>query len=127
MPHDQVQRYYSLVDVLVYPREKMRLTDLVTPLKPLEAMAQRRLVVASDVGGHRELIENGVTGELFPADDAGALAQTVLSLLRNKDMWEQRRDVARRFVEQERNWKTSVARYAPVYERVCAGSGNTHG
>jgi PEP-CTERM/exosortase A-associated glycosyltransferase len=127
VPHDQVQRYYSLVDVFVYPREKMRLTDLVTPLKPLEAMAQRRLVVASDVGGHRELIEDGVTGELFPADDAGALAQTVLSLLHNKDMWEQRRDVARRFVEQERNWKTSVARYAPVYERVCAGPGHTHG
>lgn len=127
VPHDQVQRYYSLVDVFVYPREKMRLTDLVTPLKPLEAMAQRRLVVASDVGGHRELIEDGVTGELFPADDAGALAQTVLSLLHNKDKWEQRRDAARRFVEQERNWKTSVARYAPVYERVCAGSGHTHG
>lgn len=127
VPHDQVQRYYSLVDVFVYPREKMRLTDLVTPLKPLEAMAQRRLVVASDVGGHRELIEDGVTGELFPADDAGALAQTVLSLLHNKDKWEQRRDAARRFVEQERNWKTSVARYAPVYERVCAGPGHTHG
>ena len=53
VPHDQVQRYYSLVDIFVYPREKMRLTDLVTPLKPLEAMAQRRLLVASDVGGHR--------------------------------------------------------------------------
>jgi PEP-CTERM/exosortase A-associated glycosyltransferase len=127
VPHDQVQRYYSLVDVFVYPREKMRLTDLVTPLKPLEAMAQRRLVVASDVGGHRELIEDGVTGELFPAGDAGALAQTVLSLLHNKDKWEQRRDVARRFVEQERNWKTSVARYAPVYARVCAGLGRAHG
>ena len=127
VPHDQVQRYYSLVDVFVYPREKMRLTDLVTPLKPLEAMAQRRLVVASDVGGHRELIEDGVTGALFPADDAGALAQTVLSLLDNRDRWEQRRDAARQFVEQERNWQTSVARYAPVYERVCAAAGRMHG
>ena len=51
VPHDQVQRYYDLVDVLVYPRHAMRLTDLVTPLKPLEAMAQRRVMVASDVGG----------------------------------------------------------------------------
>ena len=127
VPHDQVPRYYSLVDVCVYPREKMRLTDLVTPLKPLEAMAQRRLVVASDVGGHRELIEDGVTGALFPADDAGALAQTVLSLLDNRDRWEQRRDAARQFVEQERNWQTSVARYAPVYERVCAAAGRMHG
>ncbi len=66
VPHQEVERYYGLVDVLAYPRKKMRLTDLVTPLKPLEAMAQRRLVAASDVGGHRELIEDGRTGTLFP-------------------------------------------------------------
>lgn len=69
VPHDQVQLYYDLVDVLVYPRLPMRLTELVTPLKPLEAMAQRRLVAASDVGGHRELIRDGETGILFRAND----------------------------------------------------------
>ena len=53
VPHQQVERYYSLVDILAYPRKRMRLTDLVTPLKPLEAMAQGKLVAASDVGGHR--------------------------------------------------------------------------
>jgi hypothetical protein len=53
VPHAEVQRYYDLVDVLAYPRHPMRLTELVTPLKPLEAMAQGRLLVASDVGGHR--------------------------------------------------------------------------
>src|SRR3546814_7655653 len=61
VPHDEVERYYALIDILAYPRKAMRLTELVTPLKPLEAMAQRKLVAASDVGGHRELIEHGVT------------------------------------------------------------------
>ena len=65
MPHAEVQRYYDLIDVLVYPRRSMRLTELVTPLKPLEAMAQGRMFVASDVGGHRELIRDGETGLLF--------------------------------------------------------------
>ncbi len=74
VPHDQVERYYSLIDILAYPRKKMRLTDLVTPLKPLEAMAQGKLVAASDVGGHRELIEDGVTGTLFAPDDPPAIA-----------------------------------------------------
>ena len=69
MPHHEVELYYGLIDILAYPRKKMRLTELVTPLKPLEAMAQRKLVVASNVGGHRELIEDGVTGTLFPAGD----------------------------------------------------------
>ncbi len=65
----------SSIDVLAYPRHSMRLTELVTPLKPLEAMAQGRLLVASDVGGHRELIRDGETGFLFAAGDAGALAR----------------------------------------------------
>ena len=67
VPHSEVERYYSLIDILAYPRKKMRLTDLVTPLKPLEAMAQRRLVAASDVGGHRELIRDGDHRHAFPA------------------------------------------------------------
>ena len=55
--HELVQDYYNQVDIFVYPRLAMRLTNLVTPLKPLEAMAQGRLVLASDVGGHKELIK----------------------------------------------------------------------
>ncbi len=70
VPHGEVQRYYDLIDVLAYPRHRMRLTELVTPLKPLEAMAQGRMFVASDVGGHRELVRDGETGFLFPAGDA---------------------------------------------------------
>ena len=64
VPHEDVHRYYDLIDVLVYPRLPMRLTDLVTPLKPLEAMAQGRLVAGSDVGGHRELMRDGDTAGL---------------------------------------------------------------
>ncbi len=118
VPHDQVQRYYDLVDLLVYPRHSMRLTELVTPLKPLEAMAQGRLLVASDVGGHQELIRHGETGWLFPADDPGALADTVLDTLAREPEWDAVRAAGRRFVEQERTWARSVARYQAIYERL---------
>jgi glycogen(starch) synthase len=120
VPHAQVAAYYQLVDVCVYPRLPMRLTDLVTPLKPLEAMAQERLVVASDVGGHRELVEHGKTGMLFRAGDAEALAQTVLQLLLAPASWSALRRQARAFVETERSWAASVGRYAPVYARMAA-------
>lgn len=115
VPHDTVQRYYNLIDVLVYPRLSMRLTELVTPLKPLEAMAQGRLLVASDVGGHRELIRAGETGVLFKAGDEAALAQAVQDLLEHPERWAALKATARRFVEQERNWRASVARYRDVY------------
>ncbi len=125
VPHDDVQRYYDLIDVLVYPRLSIRLTELVTPLKPLEAMAQGRLLAASDVGGHRELIRHGENGILFPAGSEGGLAAAVVSLLESRDRWPALRSAARRYVETERNWPASVARYREVYERLTAPGRST--
>ena len=116
VPHDQVPGYYDLIDILVYPRISMRLTDLVTPLKPLEAMARGRLVAASDVGGHRELIQDKENGFLFHAGDPASLAETVLTLFEQQTDWPEVCHAARRFVEDERNWTVSVARYQQVYE-----------
>ena len=115
VPHEEVERYYSLVDILAYPRKKMRLTDLVTPLKPLEAMAQGRLVAASSVGGHRELIEDGVTGTLFAPDDPAAAAKSLDMLLADSESWPTRKANARAFVAKERNWRKNIVRYDPVY------------
>jgi PEP-CTERM/exosortase A-associated glycosyltransferase len=121
VPHGQVNRYYDLVDVLVYPRLHTRLTDLVTPLKPLEAMAMGRLVAASDVGGHVELIRDGETGVLFPAGDPQALARSVLRLIQAPQTWPALKRQARTFVETERSWPVSVDRYRGVYAFARSG------
>jgi PEP-CTERM/exosortase A-associated glycosyltransferase len=121
--HDEVERYYSLVDILVYPRKRMRLTELVTPLKPMEAMAQGRLVAASDVGGHKELIRHGDTGTLFAADNPAAIAASLDSLLANRDQWDAMRQRARYFVETERSWQTNIYRYDPVYHSLLRRNG----
>jgi glycosyltransferase involved in cell wall biosynthesis len=120
VPHDQVSRYYSLVDLALFPRHSLRLTETVTPLKPLEAMAMGAVCVASDVGGHRELIRNGENGVLFCAGDAQALADAVSAATRDPQALARMRDAGRRFVENERNWAASVARTAPVYQRLVA-------
>lgn len=118
VPHHEVDRYYSLVDVVCYPRKAMRLTDLVTPLKPLEAMAQGKLVSASDVGGHRELIQHGRTGTLFPPDDPAGLATALADLLGSRAGWDTQRDVARAFVRDSHDWASNVRRYLPVYQAL---------
>lgn len=118
VPHDQVQKYYDLLDVLVYPRLSMRLTDLVTPLKPLEAMAQGRILAASSVGGHRELIVDGKTGVLFAPDDPASLADKVGDLLDAQMLWPALRSAGRAYVETERNWPVSVSRYKNIYGQV---------
>lgn len=123
VPHAEVQRYYELIDVLAYPRLPIRLTELVTPLKPLEAMAQGRMFVASDVGGHKELIRHGETGFLFRAGDVDALAKSIDDVLSRRDLWPAVRAEARRFVEVERTWANSVSRYREVYRRALASRG----
>jgi glycosyltransferase involved in cell wall biosynthesis len=96
----------------------MRLTELVTPLKPLEAMAQERIVVASSVGGHRELIRDRETGYLFPPNAPQNLAQGVLSALADRDSWPRIRTRAIEFIDSERSWAHNVARYDAVYRGV---------
>ena len=118
VPHDKVQNYYDLIDILVYPRLSMRLTDLVTPLKPLEAMAQGRVLAASDVGGHRELIRDSHNGVLFKSGDPNSLAQKVGTLLNTPQQWNGLRRAGREFVETERNWTKSVAEYQGVYRNI---------
>jgi PEP-CTERM/exosortase A-associated glycosyltransferase len=120
VPHQQIATYYGLIDILIYPRLPMRLTELVTPLKPLEGMAHGRLIVASDVGGHREMIEHGKTGMLFKAGSADALADQVLQLIRQVQTWPLLRRQAKAYVARERNWGVSVARYRDIYQRLLA-------
>ncbi|HUH29946.1 MAG TPA: TIGR04063 family PEP-CTERM/XrtA system glycosyltransferase [Rhodanobacter sp.] len=115
VPHGEMTRYYSAMDVMVYPRISRRLTELVTPLKPLEAMAMGKLVAASDVGGHRELIRDGHNGHLFPAGSDVGLAQCLIKLLQAPAGWAQVLTNGREFVERERTWSASVARYRAVY------------
>jgi glycosyltransferase involved in cell wall biosynthesis len=102
----------------------MRLTDLVTPLKPLEAMAQGRLLVASDVGGHHELIRDRETGYLFKAGDQHSLAETVLAALDDQAHWDAIRQAGRGYVEDERNWRVSVVNYQALYSKLLSTANN---
>ena len=121
VPHGEVERYYALVDVLAYPRKASRLTDLVTPLKPLEAMAQQRLVAASDVGGHRELIAHGQTGWLFAADDPAACAATLARVLEAREEWPAMKARALAHVRARHDWAANVRNYLPVYHLLIGG------
>jgi PEP-CTERM/exosortase A-associated glycosyltransferase len=121
VPHDDIHRYYDLAHLFVFPRLSMRLTELVTPLKPLEAMAQERIVVASDVGGHRELIRNGETGYLFPSDIPDRLTEGVMVALADQLSWPRIRARALEFIDSERSWMRSVPLYAGVYARASHG------
>jgi len=113
--HEEVRRYYSVIDVLVYPRTSIRLTELVTPLKPLEAMALGRLFIASDVGGHRELIPEHLRSYTFAPGVVADLAWAALNVLGDRDKWPQLVSAGRRYVSEQRTWRKSAAIYRGVY------------
>ena len=115
--HAEISACYAAANVMVYPRVPDRLTNMVTPLKPLEAMAQGTLVVASDVGGHKELMVDGDTGILFRAGDHDDLAQKIVDVLSQPNKV---RDIEARalvYVRREKRWSEVVERYRPVYEQ----------
>lgn len=118
IPHDAVALHYATIDLFVLPRRPNRLTDLVTPLKPLEIMARGKPFLASNCGGHRELVvpnENGLVYE--PATSAG-LSEAIRTL--------RARDVdlgalgarARRWVAANRSWTAAVQPTVGLYERL---------
>jgi len=118
VPDHELDRYYSLCDVMTYPRKKCRLTELVTPLKPLEAMARGRLVAASAVGGHRELISDGLTGTLFAPNDPADCASSLVHLLARRGEWPGMREVARAHVAGRYDWSINVRRYRAIYQAL---------
>ena len=117
--HSEVMKYYSIIDVLVYPRLPMRLTNLVTPLKPLEAMAMGRPCIASDVGGHKELIKDKKDGLLFKVGDLDSLVSTLKSAYLTENFAAVIENGLRK-VKEERNWPKCVAPYKSIYLSLIA-------
>jgi PEP-CTERM/exosortase A-associated glycosyltransferase len=120
VPPGEAARYYAIADVLCYPRERHRITELTTPLKPLEAMSMGKAVVASDVGGLRELVDDGETGFLFQADDPVDLEAVLTRVVDDADLRRRAGERARAHVVAERDWRRITARYHEVYAAAAA-------
>jgi PEP-CTERM/exosortase A-associated glycosyltransferase len=122
IPHERIPGVYALIDVLAYPRYSMRLTELVTPLKPLEAMAMGKALVASDVGGHRELIRHGEAGLLFKAGDESALAEQIIRLLVDHELRNALQRWNRTWVQEHHSWEKTTVVYRKIYSSVTKDS-----
>lgn len=118
VPHEEIKKYYSVIDILVYPRKSIRLTELVTPLKPLEAMAMGKVVVGSDVGGIEELITDNKDGFLFRAGNVYALSALLAELAVDRKRFSEVSNTAIETVKRKHKWESAVRKYLPVYERL---------
>ena len=121
VPHSEVAGFYAAADVVVYPRLSTRATELVTPLKPLEAMAMAKAIVASDVGGLRELFSDGDAARLFPAGSAAALGEAIGALITNEPLRRQLGEAARQTARERFDWRMISERYLEVYRAIGVG------
>jgi len=119
--HDQILRYYSIIDIFVYPRINTPLTNLVTGLKLLEAMSMEKVVVASDVGGNKELTKDGETGILFKAEDTADLSIKLIDLIKNKERMIELGKQARVEMITTRDWDKRVMDYVNIYKGILKG------
>lgn len=127
VPAHEVEAFYSIIDMLAYPRRSLRVTELVTPLKPLEGMAMEKAVIGSDVGGIRELVQDSVTGLIHRSGDVADLAAKIEALLDDPVFRRTLGRQARAWVARERDWKHIVLRYAPIYEFALRHRGRSFG
>jgi PEP-CTERM/exosortase A-associated glycosyltransferase len=120
VPPEDVEDLYAIMDIVAYPRRSLRITELVTPLKPLEAMAMEKAVIGSDVGGIGELMRDGVTGLQHRSGDIDDLAAKIERLASDPQLRLALGREARKWVSQERDWKHIVPRYEKIYESALA-------
>jgi glycosyltransferase involved in cell wall biosynthesis len=118
VPFSSIREYHSAIDVFCVPRLDTPVTRLVTPLKPLEAMATGRPVVASDLPPLREIVKPDRTGSLVAANDANALAQALAAFASDADLRTKLGIQARRWVAEHRTWSVAANRYRTLYQRI---------
>jgi PEP-CTERM/exosortase A-associated glycosyltransferase len=118
IPHEEVLRYYGLIDVFVVPRTAARVSHLVTPLKPFEAMATGRALLVSRVAALEEIVTHGETGLIFEPEDPGSLAGAIESLLDDPGRRQELGAAARDWVCSNRTWQRNGERYRELYDAL---------
>lgn len=118
VPHEEVERYLSLVDITPFPRAPMPVCELISPIKPFEAMAMAKAVVVSDVAALTEIVSDGHTGRAFAKGDATALARVLAELMDDPEQRQRLGAEAREWVRAERDWYTITASVDRVYRHL---------
>jgi glycosyltransferase involved in cell wall biosynthesis len=108
VPHEEVESYYSLVDVCPFPRKPWPVCEMVSPMKPLEALAMKKAVVVSSVRALVEMIQHDQTGVVFEKGSVASLADAIADLIAQPEKRRRLGEAGRRWVVEERSW-TQVA------------------
>jgi glycosyltransferase involved in cell wall biosynthesis len=105
VPHEVVHSYYSLLEICPFPRKPWPVCEMVSPMKPLEALAMEKLVIVSSVRALVEMIDDDRTGLVFTKGDITSLADTLERAMASPELRSRLGKAGRAWVEAERTWK----------------------
>jgi glycosyltransferase involved in cell wall biosynthesis len=118
VPHEDVERYLSIIDVTPFPRKPLPVCEMVSPLKPLESMACGIAVLASDVSALSEMVGHGDHGLLFAKGDVDDLASQLERLITDAELRHDLSEKAEHWVREERTWPIMAQRVGQIYEEL---------
>jgi glycosyltransferase involved in cell wall biosynthesis len=118
VPAEQARLYHLALDIFVVPRKDLAVTRAVTPLKPVEALASGRPVVASNLDALREIVHDGVNGRVADAEDPGGLAEVLYELLDDEGLRKRLGAAGRQEVLATRTWQANAQAYIRAYENL---------
>ena len=123
VPMDVVNDYYSLIDIAPFPRISAEVCEMISPLKPLEAMAMGSVVLASNVRAIAEHVIANKNGLLFEKENAQDLAEKLSALIQHPMKIQQLAQAGRSWVEQRRSWSSMASVIASVYTHCHTSEG----
>jgi|GEM_PF-4070621 len=117
-PFEEVPQAYSIVDIAAFPRKGQAICEIVSPLKPFEAMAMGKAVIASNVRPLKDIVTHNQTGLLHGKDDAESLSSQLARVIADQALREKLGKNARAWVERTRSWDQIAATVTDVYGRL---------
>lgn len=118
VPNSVISDYYSIIDIIVIPRKNLRVNRLVTPLKPLEAMALERIVLTSDLPALREMVKPNISGDIFEAENTLDLVDKIFKYLNDPLARNRLGKLAREYVLNNYDWNNLAEKYVLLYSNL---------
>ncbi|MFH2007958.1 MAG: glycosyltransferase family 4 protein [bacterium] len=118
VPHEAAPDYYALCDIMAFPRKGVRVCEVVSPIKPFEAMAAQKAVVVSDVRALTEIVRHEETGLVHRKDDVGSLAEQLERYLRGPALRAELARSGRDWIVRHRTWSQVCDKVDRVYRRL---------
>lgn len=126
VPHDEVTAYYSLIDICPFPRKPLPLCEMVSPLKPFEAMAMGKAVLVSSVLALTDIVKHEFNGLVFHKGDVADLTRSLCRLIDDPELRQRLAKAGRAWVETERTWANSAAMMARIYQELATEGAIDH-